>query len=158
MLLVPSERSSLGTKARGHLGRAQGLVDQWGALGHRLVHAQHRRQRLVLDLDQVERVLGDVRVDGADRGHGVARVERLVGGEHVVADPLERSERLPEVDHVAVDPREVRVRDDGLDAVQRERLRGVDAHDPRVRMRAAQDAPVEHARQAHVDAVLGAPR
>ena len=132
-----------------------GLVQLRRAIGHRLVHVQHGIEDLVLDLDEVERVLGDVLVGGADSGHGVAGVEHLVRSEHVVAHPLEGRERLTEVDHVAVDAREVGVRDDGLHAVERERLRGVDADDAGVRVRAALDAAVEHAWETHVSAVLG---
>jgi hypothetical protein len=49
------------------------------------------------------------------------------------------------------------MRDHGLHAGQRLGLRGVDALDARVRVRAAQHRAVEHALQADVGAVLGAP-
>ena len=144
-----------GHEARGHLRGAHVLVQLRRALGHRLVDAHHRVERLVDDVDQRERVLGDVRVGRADGGDGMPGVERLVRGEHVVAHVLERRERLAEVDEVVAEPREVRVGHDGEHALEGERLRGIDADDAGVGVGAAQHAAEEHAGQAHVGAVLG---
>ena len=54
------------------------LVHQRGALGQRLLGAEDARQRLVLDLDQVDGFPGDVGIDGRDRGHLVAELADLV--------------------------------------------------------------------------------
>ncbi len=58
---------------------AQVVVQDRRAVGHRLAHVEDRRQHLVLDLDQVEGVLGDVRVGRGDGGDGVAAVQHLLG-------------------------------------------------------------------------------
>ena len=109
---------------------------------HRLAHVEHRRQHFVLDLDQVERVLGDVRVGGGDGGDGVAVVQR----------PCRRPGRCSTSSRRLAGPRPARRRgrravgqvgggDDGLDARQRHGLRGVDALDDGVGVRAALDRP-----------------
>jgi hypothetical protein len=50
---------------------------------HRLLGIDHHRQRLVVDLDQIQRVLGGRAID---RGHGrdrFADIARLFGGQGV---------------------------------------------------------------------------
>ena len=80
-----------------HLGDVRGLgrlrVDAGGedvVVQHRRVRRHCRldihdvRQYLVFDLDQIERLLGDRRGDGGDRGHRMTLVERLAD-RHAVA-------------------------------------------------------------------------
>ena len=100
------------------------------------------RQRLVLDLDQAQGVLGDLLGVGGDGRHLVADVADGLVEEH--GCPRTRRSRA------------LRAAEDGPDAGQRLGLRGVDALDPRVRVRAAQDPGVELAGQADVVGVLGA--
>jgi hypothetical protein len=57
------------------------LVDERRALGQRVVEAEHRRQLVVLDIDQLDRLPSRVQVDGGDRGHRVADVADLVDGQ-----------------------------------------------------------------------------
>ena len=121
---------------------------------HRILHVRNGLERLVLDLDQVERVFGDVRVSRGDRRDRVPAVERLVRGEDVVEHPARAGRlALAEVHRRIVLPREVGVRDHRGHSGQRLRLRGIDVVDQRVGVRAAQHAAVEHPRQPHVGAV-----
>ncbi len=111
------------------------VADQRRVRVERLARVDDRRERLVLDVDQRERVARDVLV-GRDHERDLLALEAdLVAGEHglrVVGDrrhPRE-SERL-----------EVLGGDHRGDARMRERLRGVDREDLRVRIRAAEHAP-----------------
>ena len=143
-----------GHERAGDLLRAEELVQHRRVLVHRLAHVQHRLEHLVLDLDQVERVLGDVRVRGRDGGDGVAAVEHLLAGEHVVEQPAgARRRALADVDLRVVGLREVGVGDDAAHALEGFRLRGVDALDACVGVRAAQHAAEQHPRGLVVAAV-----
>ena len=103
-----------------------------------------RLERLVLDVDQLERVARGVVVVGDDERDLLALEADLVGREHGLA--VGRHRRHPR--HAA--RLEVAAGDDRVDLRQRERGGGVDRDDPRVRERAAQDRAVQRARAADV--------
>ncbi len=110
----------------------------------RLAGVDDRRQRLVVDVDQFERVVGRVLV-GRDHERDLLPLEPdLVAREHglrVVRD--RRHPREPE-------RLEVLRGDDGGDVRVSERPRRVDRPDARVRVRAAQHGPVDHSREPDV--------
>ena len=137
-----------------HRGRVQAVVKQRRAVHHRIADIEHRRQQLVLDLNQFERVLGDVVVGGRHRGDGVSLVEHLVRRDDVVQHPLEVGGAFAGVDLFIAGAREVGIGDHRLHTVQRLGLGRVNADDPGVRVRAAQDPAGEHPRQIQVGAVL----
>ena len=125
---------------------------------HRLARVHHRRQQLVIDLDQADRLGGDVRAarrDGRDR---VAAVQDLVLGQDVVA----------QVAHVGLaqlsEPgargavRHVGAGDDRVHPRQRRRLPGIDRLDARVRVGAAEHLAVQQPRQLDIRPVDCAPR
>ena len=120
------------------------VADQRRVGVQRLAGVDDRRQRLVLDIDQLERVVRRVLV-GRDHERDLLALEAdLVAREHglrVVGD--RRHPRQPE-------RLEVLGGDDRGDVGVRERPRGVDREDARVRVRAAQDGPVDHPRQPDV--------
>ena len=120
------------------------VADQRRVGVERLARVDDRRQRVVLDVDQRERVVGRVLV-GRDHERDLLALEAdLVAGEHglrVVGD--RRHPREPE-------RLEVLGGDDGGDVGMRERRRRVDREDARVRVRAAQDRAVDHPRQLDV--------
>ena len=120
------------------------VADQRRVGVERLARVDDRRQRLVLDVDQLERVVRRVLV-GRDHERDLLALEAdLVAREHglrVVGD--RRHPREPE-------RLEVLRGDDGGDVRVRERLRGVDRDDARVRVRAAQHRPVDHPGQPDV--------
>ena len=114
---------------------------------HRLAHVDHVRQHLVVDLDQVQRLLGDGLRGRRHRGHGMAVVERLPARHdvlrHVAVVDRHLARRHPLVGNLG----HLVAGDDGLHAGQRARLRRVDGADARVGVGAAEDAPHQHARQ-----------
>ena len=137
-------------RRRGEVVGLAGLVvaDQRRVVVERLARVDDRRQRVVLDVDQRQRVVGRVLV-GRDHERDLLALEaHLVAGQHglrVVGD--RRHPREPE-------RLEVLGGDDGGDSRVRERARGVDRDDARVRVRAAQHLPVDHPRQPDVVEVV----
>ena len=150
------ERAVGGRLVAGLPGRARevvalaGLVvsDQRGVFVERLARVDDRRQRVVLDVDQRERVVGRVLV-GRDHERDLLALEaNLVAGEdglRVVGDRRHpgQAERL-----------EVLGRDDRGDVGMRQSGGGVDREDARVRVRAAQHGAVHHAREPDVVEVV----
>ena len=146
------ERAVGGRLVAGLPGRARevvalaGLVvaDQRRVGVERLAGVDDRRQRLVLDVDQLQRVVGRVLV-GRDHERDLLALEAdLVAGEHglgVVGDRRHpgQAERL-----------EVLGGDHGGDVGMGQRGRGVDRDDARVGVRAAQHGAVHHPRQLDV--------
>jgi hypothetical protein len=137
------------------LVRPGGRVDQRGAVGEGGLHVENGRQRLVVDVDVLQRVGRDVAVPGHDDGDGVAGVADLVDGDR----------RVVGVDHVGGDRPgagqaaellgEVGAAERGDDTGPLERGRDVDPADPGVRHRAAQDRQVHHAGQGDVVGPVG---
>ena len=141
------------------VGRVLGfqVVEQHGrALGHALRGGGDRGQHLVVDLDQPERLLGDVGIGRRHAGHRMALVQRLLPGEDGVTLALEI--RVPQravVEDVSgIARRQVRRRHGRHDAGQRIRLAGVDRPDPGVSVRAAQHLAVEQLGCREVGPVL----
>ncbi len=128
-----------GERARVGDVRLQLLVDERRAVLLRLERVEHDRQRLVLDLDQVARVLGDVAVVGDHRRHCLTVVAHLLDGDHVLDDlpGAEGRQRRRMPGHVGACH-------DADHARQCLRLRRVDPEDARVRVRAAHDRGVRH--------------
>ena len=120
------------------------VADQRRVGIQRLARIHDRRQRLVLDVDQLERVVRGVLV-GRDHERDLLALEAdLVAGEHglrVVGDRRHpgEAERL-----------EILRGDDGGDVRVCERPRRVDRDDARVRERASQQRSVHHARELDV--------
>ena len=116
---------------------AKVVVEDGCAIGHGLAHVQHGRQDFVLDLDEVEGVLGDVGIARGDGCYGVSAVEGLLVGEEVLHLKSPGLGRAFTRDADALGrAREVVVGDDSLDAGEGEGLRGVDALDDGVGVRA----------------------
>ena len=124
------------------------VADHRRARGQRLRRVDDRRQRLVLDVDQLARVLGDVGVVGDDAGHLLALEAHLVGGQHGLGVVGQRRHpgQVAGRHHLA-----------GQHQVHAGDLpgpAGVDRLDPGVGQRAAQDLHVQHAGQRDVVGVV----
>ena len=122
----------------------------WPSLSSRITGASgssalrgvdHRGQRLVLDVDQLERVARRVVVVGDDERDLLALEADLVGRQHRLG--VARQRRHPG----QAQRLEVLAGDDSVDLRVLQRRGGVDRDDPRVGERAAQDRAVQHARQ-----------
>ena len=115
------------------------LEDERGARRQGVVDGHHRRQNFVLDIDQRQRAKRRLLVVGNHRRDQIAVIAHLVDRENGLI-----------LDAHAVDgiePLEVFAGDDGVNAGSLRGARGIDSADARVRVRAAQDLGVQHARQ-----------
>ena len=118
-------------------------VDDRSAGRQRRGDVAHVRQGLVLDLEQVERVLCDVPASGGDADDGLALVrgdvvhQRPMRDRRCARDRAEDADRLGALGDVAPD-------EDVIDAVEGSRLGGVDAQHPGVRERAAGNGHLDH--------------
>ena len=97
---------------------------------------------LVLDLDEIDGLLGDVDGLGSDGGDGLAEVTHDVLGDDVLVDDVQAELVV-----------EVVTGEHGVNARQRLGFRGVDAQDLRAGMRAALDLRVQHAGQDQIAGV-----
>ena len=118
------------------------LVDAHVRVRQRFLDGHQRLERLVLDLDQARGPLGRLLVHRGDGRDRVAHHPDLLDAERFLV--------LGDRQDAELDGRQVVPRDDGVDAGQRGRARGVDALDERVRVRAPQELAVGHPRQHHV--------
>ena len=116
----------------------------------RLLRVDDGRERVVLDVDELERVPRHVRAVGHDAGDLLALEPDLVGGEHGlrVAGQGRHPRQAVGGERLAGD--------DGDDAGQLLGRRRVDVHDAGVRERAAQEREVQHPGQGDVLDVLPA--
>ena len=124
------------------------VADDRRALGQRLPRVDDQRQRLVLDVDRLARVLGDVRVVRDDAGDLLALEPHLVGGQHRlgVVGQGGHPGQVAGRHHLAGEHQ--------VHAGDLPRPAGVDRLDPGVRQRAAQDLHVQHAGQHDVVGVV----
>ena len=120
------------------------VPDDRGAGLEALLRGDDHRQRVVVDLDQLEGVVGDVGVLGDHAGDLLALHAHLVGGQHGlgVAGQGRHPGQVVLGQQLAGDDRHHP--GEGLGG------RGVDRVDPGVGDRAAQDRHVQHARQVDV--------
>ena len=139
-----------------HLGGAESFVQDGSAVGHALGGGQDGTEHLVLDDDLVGGLFGDVRARGGNGGDGVALVQGLVVGEHVVAEVAEVCRALSERDDLVGHFRQVRAGDDGEHAVHGLGLTRVYRQDSCVGVGTANELCVEKVVRVEVRAVLGA--
>ena len=128
---------------------AAGLVVEHGnVVLLRLARVRDRRQRLVLDLDELAGVARELARLGHDGDHGLADEARPPDGEGVVLHVRagrrgDLEERVGEDRHLVAGERPVHAR-------SLERLRDVDRADLRVRVRRADEPDVAHPVALHV--------
>ncbi len=115
----------------------------WSARLERLLRIRHRREDLVLHLDEPRGLARRPRVHGGDRGEDVAHAPRFLSLGH---------EARPVLDDQAVEAlaRHVLRRDDCRDAGVRRGLRRIDALDLRARVRRERHRAVKHLRKSQI--------
>ena len=122
--------------------RFQGLVHQRGAVGQGALRVGHRRQRLVLDLDELQRVLRQVTAVRDDDRDALADVPHLLRRQAAPGVPrrvgAEVGHRIAQFGGLGASDHRVHA-GCGLGLV------GLDPHDPGVRVRAAQHGRVQGA-------------
>ena len=133
------------------------LVELRGTILHRRYRVHHGGQRLVADVDQLQRVLGLVAGLRYYHGHGVALVAHHVLGDGRVGHRLHVGfRRNPGAGNGGQRALGVRAGVDRDDAGGRCSGGSVNAGDAGVGVRAAQDGRVHHTRQGYVVGVGGA--
>ena len=137
-----------GRQIREVAGRRLARVDQRGPRSQRLLERHRSRERLVVDVDQLERLLGRRLVDGRDRRHRLALVPRDPDREH---RPVAICRAV-----VGIAPGQIGAGERGEDAGPGAGARHVDARDPRVGVRRAEHLRVSHARHGQVGDVARA--
>ena len=145
----PSARSAVRA-----VHREQALVENRRAVRQRVLGAQNGGQDFVIDVDEVERALGDGGVSGGDGGDGVSDIQRLLAGDYVAAvEAVVDSRAFRLVDELRRDVRQVGGGDDGADSGQRLGARCVYPPYARVGMGASEQLADQHSRQMNVRAV-----
>ena len=136
------------------LVRAERFVDH-DPIGQRIFEIDHGGERLVLDLDGVEGVVGDRIGCRQHARHSVADVARLRHCERIVGRVLHVGRDRPRAWHRAGPGRfEIGAAVDGHDARHRRRRTHVDTEDPCVGVRAAEHRQVQRAGEDEVVGVL----
>jgi hypothetical protein len=83
---------------------------------HRRLRGHHRRERFVIDLDEAQRLLGDMRTGRGDRGDRMAVVQHLAARHHVERQVMRVDHQLAHHRGGARDVGQVGAGDYGLDA------------------------------------------
>ena len=114
-------------------------------------------QRLDVDLDQAERILGNAGSVGEHERDRFADITHLRLGDHRLAEPLEFRQRLQPHRHARHALPDIRRGDHAVHAHERERRRSIDRADAAVRDRAAQDRRVQQSFAREIVDELPAP-
>ena len=130
------------------VGLGPRIRHRWRPDQHRLERVDRRGQHLVLDLDQVERLLGDGQLVRGHRGHRLADEDHPIDGEH----------RMGARRGFLLQMRDVGGGEHGAHARQRFGLARVDADDLGVGMRAPEELRLQHAARLDVGDVLDVTR
>ena len=64
-------------------------MEQGRVFSHRVLYIHHRRQFLILHLDQGQSFLGDVRAGSSHRSHRMPSVQNLIASQEIVTGKLE---------------------------------------------------------------------
>ena len=121
---------------------AIGMKDGVARRSQRFLEIDHRRQRLILDLDQIAGILGDIARFGGDRDDRFADMAHLV-----LRDAMLVHRRVGPARQRAGDLRRLGAGHDAQHAGQRFRLALIDTDDFRMGMRAAQNGGMGHVRK-----------
>ena len=122
-----------------------------GAAG--LADIQHRGQHFVFDLDQPRRFLGNVHRIGRHRRNGVAGVEHLVIGEHVLVEVVPVNNPFTQIPGAVIGRRHIGVGAHSVHPRDLGGLGGVDRNDPRVRVRAPEHVALQQPGELDVSPV-----
>ena len=143
----------------------QVAVGIYGGLEHGRTGSQrrfrrgHDREGLIFDFDQMGGLAGGEAVAGHDHGHFVAVIADVLGQQKAVGHVSVR--RVHGVGMSGCGKEEARHvigGEDGLDAGQGQRFRGIDGKDHAVGDGAVHIGGVPHTRQAHIVGIPGPPR
>ena len=129
----------------------QALVQNWGVGLHGVEGIHHRRKHLVLHVDEGQRLFGQMRVRGGQRGHRMPFVQGLLPCHDVAAvEAVVGGCALFLVHELRRAVRKVGGSNDSFNAGVGQGAAVVDGLDYSVRMRAPQNPAVKHAGHMHV--------
>ena len=141
-------RDSLSGRAVRPQGRDRRLIEQQrGARRHGFRHGHHRRQNLIIHIDQRQRSERRRLVVGHHRGDAVADIAHLRRQHRLILDP-HPIDRLQ--------PAEIVAGHDHANARQMRSARGIDFSDACMGMGTAQNLCVQHAGDRAIEGVDGA--
>jgi hypothetical protein len=138
--------------------RAQVVVEERSVGPHGFDDVEDDGQRLVLDPDPTECLLGQRRCRGRHCRHRVAVIEHLVASEDIACEVPVVHRTLTAAALLARLLGKILGRDHRLDAREIEGGRDVDAHDPGVGVGTAEDAAVQETGREAVGSEVRAPR
>ena len=125
-----------------------------GAVRGRLVRIHHGRQRFVVDVDQLERIVGLVVRFGDDHGDGVTNVADDIGGDGAIRRDVQPGIRQEPRAGNALEARfGVRPGEHRHHAGRGLGATGIQAANPRVSVRAPQDCRVQHPGEGEIGGV-----
>ena len=134
---------------------SQGVVKNHRARLEGLSRVGDGRERLPVDVDQIERVFREIAALGEHERDGLADVANSIARERRLKTRGEARPRRQAHRNVP-DRLEIASGDDGRHSRQRAGALGVDRAESRVRVRRSQHRAVQHSREAHVAGVLPA--
>jgi hypothetical protein len=126
------------------------LVNEGGAVLQSLPCTRDGRERIAVDLDQIECIFRHVAVIGDNRGDDLADEAHPIHCHDVL---VRRPGRHLDADR-STQRRHLGTRDDPMDAGVRSGARDIDAANPRVGVDAASECDAEHSRKCQVSHVL----
>ena len=138
-----------------HPGGEQVVVQDRRIVLHRVLDVDDVGQHLVLHVDQLERFVADRLRNGAHRGDRVPLVQRLVARHAVARKVAEVHRPLADERLFRRDVGQVGGCDHRTHTRQLQRLRRIDRHDARMRVRRALHLAPQHAGHHHIRAELG---
>ncbi len=128
------------------------LVNHGGLAGHRQLRVHDDRERLVLHVDGIDRIAGDVAIARHNDGYRFARVADDIHGNGAMGRRRKRRRDRQRFEHRC----DLRAGEHGLYALHRSGRSHIDRSDPAVRDVAALECDVLHACDLHVVNVRGA--
>ena len=133
------------------------VLEQQRFILRRDVTVGDRRQRLDVDIDERERVLGDAGALGEHQRDRLADIAHLGFRDHGLPERLEFRQRLQSHGNAGHAVADIPRGDHGMHAGECERAGNVDRADAAVRDRAAQDRGVQHVLAGEIVDILPAP-
>ena len=129
------------------------LVQQRSVILHRLQDIDNGWQRLIFYFDKIQRFVGNVRVNGGHRSHGMTLVKHLFGRQRILRQLTDVDDRFPHRRQFIYRFHQVVRSRHGAHTFQFHRFVRIDRDDAGVSMGTAQDLTVKQARYAHVGPV-----
>ena len=137
-------------RLRVHTGGEHVGMQHRRAVGHGGFDVDDVRQDFVLHVDQRQRLIGDLGGSSGNGREGMTLIEYLAACHDVIREIAEVHRAFADKGFFRSDFRKILRRHHGLHTREGFRLRCVDRHDARMRVRGAEDLAPQHARGAGI--------